>query len=824
MRQILALLAFSVGVFAPNFFRELPSFFDVALICAAMVCLFYRVRQFWAISFALGFLYGSLSAIQFSHSILPPELNNQPLFISGRIEGIPNKTARAWQIDLIADDIGGAARLTESGSDPSSQQFSNYRPKKLRLSYYGFIEQPFQSGEWLQLEVKLKRPHGFMNPRLFDYQRWLIGKGYSATGYIKQIHQRSNAASHLGLTVGAIDRWRDRIARDIADSGVRYSGVQAALLVGDRRNMQSDLMPLFVDTGTVHLMVISGLHIGFVAAIGYFLGRWLFSFLSPFTGLNAIRCGTLCAVFAAIAYAAAAGFSTSTLRAVAMLMALLLPRVFYLKANSWWCLCVALAVVAFMEPRAPLDNGFWLSFCAVLLIFFNMGSQFSGNGFELGDQPAPPKQTAGPCVDKKLEKKLGRNMDVKIDGKTGTGKSALVSLVRIQLVFLIGFSTMILMIQGQLNLVSFPANLIAVPLTGLLIVPLEILGLVLYQIVPAWGVAIWHLVGQIIHLEVGFLHGLSELIEFRFVRSSVPDALALVAVLAGLAVFGLKKLWQKALALLLMLPLFWPFPMENYPLEIRFFDVGQGTALLVRQPDYSLLYDTGPKYSDNFDSGAHILAPSLAQLRINNLDDLIISHPDADHIGGFEGLSKKISATNIWVGRQPEQGEIAAALPCSQGIQWRQGAISYEFIHPHEFDPGVDAQTDNDRSCVLKMSWGNQIILLAGDISSSIEKRLQLDLSGDQSVVLLLAPHHGSKNSSSMDFVSATRPDYVVFSAGYLNQFGHPHSDVVERYAEVGAKSYSTAEQGMIRFRWKGLDETPVAITEAEQQSFWWQK
>ena len=793
MRQIAVLLAFSLGVFTPGFFCELPggSFLGVAslgLAATVLFSLFYYFRQFWLMGFLAGLVYGTLVVSQINDAILPQELNNETVSMAGHIKGIPVDDGPIWRFEFVPETID-----ILSDSD-LAQKYQDYRPDKIRLSCFECTDRPFLSGQHLLVESRLKRPHGLMNPGLFDYQRWLIGQGFSATGYIKKVVEQSEPRG----TLSAIDAWRAGLSSQLQGSSVPNSGVQAALLIGDRQGISSELMSLFVNTGTIHLMVISGLHIGFAAAIGFFLTRWFLSLLSVTKGLgffrpvNAVRWARLSALLCAIFYALAAGLSTPTLRAVVMLAALLLPGLFYLKTNRWWGLSLALGVVALMDPLAPLQNGFWLSFGAVVLIFTSMGNSLQRN--------------------------------------------PLLGLIRIQLVFLFGFSTMILLVQGRLNMVSFPANLIAVPLTGLLVVPLEMLGLLTFQIKAEYGFFIWQLAGHVIDLEITLLQVLHQNLQLILVRNPLPGFLGVISVVAGLVFFGLENHRQRALALLCMSPALLPFPrglFEDFQLEVRIFDVGQGLSVLVRQPGYSLVYDTGARFSESFDIGADILAPGLAQLGLKQIDDLIISHPDADHLGGYRGLTAELPGERVWIGRQSKKDPIHRAHECSKGIQWQRADVKYQFIHPDTADSEImgtrpntslNRQSDNDRSCVLKISIGREVILIPGDISAPVERRLLAGSALNEHLSLLIAPHHGSKSSSSQKFLDATRPRAVVFSSGYMNRFGHPHAGVVGRYKEIDSSIYNTSSDGMISFQWGESGVRLPVKTAAEKRIFWWQK
>ena len=774
MQQIYALLAFSVGVFAPNFYWDTPNYLPLFFAFIASAGLFCRFRRIWLIAFFIGLAYGSWSAVSYAQLLLPEVLNNQKFLIEGEIIGMPEQGARSWRFNLLVHS------LQPVSIQPGVEVQGQNRSRKIRLGYYGYSEQPFGPGDQLTFEARLRRPHGLMNRGLFDYQRWLVSESVSSTGYISHLVDHKKVIKPGWKA--RIDRWRRDQSDRLQQAGVARAEIQSALAVGDRRYIDAKTWDLFVDTGVVHLMVISGLHVGFVAGMAYFLSRCLLSLMALRTGLNSHRWANLAAIIAAFLYAGLAGFSTPTIRAVIMLCALLLPRFFFLRTSRWWGLSLALAAVATLDPQAVLQTGFWLSFLAVLLIFLTVSSQKNQNFWR--------------------------------------------SLIRLQLVFLLGFSGVILLVQGQVNPLAFIANLVAVPLTSLLVVPLEIFGLLSGLVAKEAGIFFWRIAGYILEFMVFLLFQISELSSWRLLRQELPFWLAVIPAISALTLFYWPKWWQKLGALFVTLPLVVPLASEKFMLEIRVFDVGQGLAVLVRQPGYSLVYDTGPKFSDAFDSGADILLPSIRRLGIRQLNDLVISHPDADHMGGYPGLHQGMTAENIWIGRNSEKAPMAKS--CMRGQGWQVGTVRYEFLFPLDADPGPDAESSNDRSCVLQIQFDDQSILLTGDISRSVEQRmLQNGQLGKQTLVLM--PHHGSKSSSSPEFVQATDPDIAIASAGYLNRFGHPAPEVLARYQRSGAKILSTNEAGMVRILWhkpSGRDRgsIPEIETQAQQRILWWQK
>ncbi len=770
MQQIHALLAFVAGVFIPCFYWSKPDYLPLLFASAVLACAYYRFRRIWMITFLAGLTYGHVAAVSFDQLLLPDSLNNQAFLVQGELVGLPEQGGRVWRFNLQTQSL---QPVSDSSGEPLPKPTAE---RKLRLSFYGQPDQVFRPGDQLVFEARLRRPHGLMNPGLFDYQRWLVSESISSTGYISNLIEHKTSESP-GVT-SMLDHWRQVKSGQLQRAGVPRADIQSALTLGDRQYVDAATWDLFVDTGVVHLMVISGLHVGFVAGMAYWLSRWILSIVLLPARPNSHRWANLAAILAACIYAGLAGFSAPTMRAMIMLCALLLPRFFFLNTSPWWGLSLALAVIAALDPRAVLQSGFWLSFLAVALIFLSL--------------------------------------------KTGEHEGLWRGLIRIQLIFLVGFSGVILLVQGQLNPLAFIANLVAVPLVSLLVVPMEIFGLLASLVSTNASLFFWGMAGHLLDFLVFVLTWISELSEWRLQRQPLPFWLMVFPAAAGLTLFYWKKWWQKAIALILMLLMVVPIDHETFFLEVRVFDVGQGLAVLVRQPGYSLLYDTGPKFSDAFDAGADILLPSFRQLGMDSLDDVIVSHPDADHLGGYAGLAKGMNIGTTRAGRW--SGKTAEAKACLAGQSWHVGSVTYRILSPTVKDPGPDVQVDNDRSCVLQIQFGDQSLLLPGDIGWSVERgmlaRYQL---GKQ--VLVVIPHHGSKSSSSPEFVRAIRPGIAIASAGYLNRFGHPVPEVLARYQQQGSRVMSTSESGMIRVLWRdGPEAVPEIETEAKRRIFWWQK
>jgi competence protein ComEC len=271
-------------------------------------------------------------------------------------------------------------------------------------------------------------------------------------------------------------------------------------------------------------------------------------------------------------------------------------------------------------------------------------------------------------------------------------------------------------------------------------------------------------------------------------------ASALLGAVLLLAPRGLPGRWQ---GLILMLPLVAARPDAPGWGEVRFslLDVGQGQAVVVETQAGILVYDAGPAYPGGFDTGAMMVAPFLQSRGIERIDRLVVSHADRDHAGGTSGLLARVPAERLQTG-EPERLGLAGAEPCLAGETWNWSGVDFRLLHPQRAD-----LKGNEASCVLEIRTGERSILLTGDVGTRTEERLVARLGADWRVAVLIAGHHGSTTSTSARLLDVTRPEWVLFSSGYANQFGFPARVVRERLAERGIPTLNTALDGAIQFR-----------------------
>ena len=605
-----------------------------------------------------------------------------------------------------------------------------------------------RAGQRWQLPVRLRRPHAAMNPHGFDGELWLFEQGLGATGSV-----RNTVAGPLPRLLGdtgsrPIERARqvvrDAVLLRVADA--RVGGVLAALAVGDQAAIARRDWDLFRDAGVAHLMSISGLHVTMFAWLAGGCVAWLWRRSTrACVWLPSPQAGRLGGLLIAALYALIAGFGVPSQRTLLMLAAAVGLRA---TGTRWpWplVLIAAAAVVTVFDPWALLQAGFWLSFAAVGLLMASdpLQQQVAAHG----------------------------------------AHAHLRAMLRTQAIATLGLAPLSLAFFQQVSLVGFLANLVAIPWVTLVVTPLALAGVVLPWL---WQAAAAAMTALIVLLQW--------LTSWPAAVWSVPVAPAW-AVAAGLvaALLGLMPLpWRlRLLAIPLALPMLWP--AVPHPLSGRFelvvLDIGQGTAALVRTSTKLLVYDTGPAYARDADAAQRIIVPLLRARGERQVDLLMLSHRDSDHVGGAASLHSALPIER-W------SSSLAADHPllelarehrrCDAGQQWQWDGVSFEVLHPTAADHARETKP-NALSCVLRVSdTAGRSVLLAGDIEAPQEAALAARGGTALHSTLLLVPHHGSRTSSSDRFLDAVQPQVAMVQAGYRSRFGHPAPEVLARYEARG--------------------------------------
>ncbi len=710
---------------------------------------------------------------------LPAALEGVDLQVTGRVASLPQRGASGLRFRFEVE-------YATLGDVPVGV------PRWLAVGWYkGFHEdavlsapqRELRAGQRWRFTLRLRQPHGNLNPHGFDHELALFEQGVRATGYVRDVPPAQLLGRDAGYPVERLrQRVRDAIEARVPDA--RAAGVLAALAIGDQGAIEREDWALFRDTGIAHLMSISGLHVtmfAWLAGLGV-TALWRRSAVAPLW-LPAPLAGRWGGLAAAALYTVFSGAGVPSQRTVWMLATVCVLT----SLGSRWpwglVLLAAAVVVTAIDPWALLQPGFWLSFAAVGLLMASAA-------------PGP----AAPAV-----------------GWTSRLRFAALGGLRTQAIATLGLAPLTLVFFQQVSLVGFVANLVAIPVVTLLVTPLALLG---GLVPPLWTAGAW-LVQQ-------GSAALAWLAAWPGVVWTVPAAPAW-AQLAGLLAAIVAMLpwpWRlRALALPLVLPLLWPQPDRPFAgeFELLALDVGQGSAVLLRTRGHLLVYDAGPQYARDADAGRRVLLPLLRARGETRIDTLVLSHRDGDHVGGARSLLGALPVPLLL--SSLEGGHALRALGhshtrCEAGQGWRWDGVRFEVLHPPAADYERRLKT-NAMSCVLRVSSASASILLSGDIEREQEAALlrSLDAPNGLRSSVLLAPHHGSKTSSSAAFLNAVQPHSAIFQAGYRNRFGHPAPEVLARYGERGIAPFASPACGA--WHWRSDQPLPGACERDVRRRYW---
>lgn len=646
-------------------------------------------------------------------------------------------------------------------------------PPRIRLAWYDHDARP-QPGELWQFVVRLKRRNGFANPGGFDHEGHLFRQGINATGYIRNDARNRRLAPASAMY--AVARTRAWIARRQATAvgNDPMLGILQGLAIGDTQTMSADQWRVFAATGTTHLMAISGLHISMIAALAAWVGggvaRWR---LAQRYRLTAIHGQVLCGGLAAIIYSTLAGLSVPTQRTLVMLCIYFAARAWRRELGVGNALGISLIGVLLIDPFAPLAAGAWLSFGAVAVILLAVSGRLVPEG-------------------------------------------NLRSFARVQLAITIGLMPLLISAFGSVSLIAALANAIAIPVFTLLLVPLVLLGTVVAALWLPAGAVVLGFTTQLLKWSWPALEWLSRLPLAMWHLPQLP-VLVYAALLAGALLLVMPGIWPtRAVAILLCVPaLTWrPATPGHGEFSLVLLDVGQGLAAVVHTRSHVLVYDTGPAFRTGRDTGELVVLPYLRSQGVRRIDTLMVSHGDLDHQGGMRSIASAMPVAQVLAGPSVKR-RLPQSRPCRRGQRWSWDGVDFEVLHP----AAMQYTGDNDSSCVLRVSAAGGSVLLTGDIQSDGEAALVA--AGLAHADIVIAPHHGSRTSSTAAFVAATRPSLVLFPAGYRNRWGFPKQDVIDRWRAAGAQTLSTPDSGAIEVRVNAASPQPARQFRIEHRHYW---
>ncbi|MGV3592540.1 MAG: DNA internalization-related competence protein ComEC/Rec2 [Gammaproteobacteria bacterium] len=822
-------LAFSLGLILCGFVPRVPAFVFIAGALAGGVLLHVHRLGRLPGAFLLGCGWLLLYAHQSLAALWPERLEGVDVWAEGIVWSLPQQTERSLRFEFHIEHVcehGNPADCDLAALPEAGQTvlINLYQPL------------PIAPGQRWRLQLRLQRPHGFANPGGFDYEAWLMQNGIRATGYVRE--HRGNVLVAQTARRAFTQLRHALVAKIDAVEGLRYPHLIRALTLGDHYGISDDEWELFRQTGTNHLIVISGMHVALIALLLYRLGWWL---ATRWTRLLLVcpapQVAAGFALLGAWCYSGLAGLSLPVQRAFVMAAVLFAGRLLRRQTSSVDALCLALALILALDPLAPQNAGFWLSYCAVAVLLLILRpdntATHPGNGEGNGRDGRNERK-------ERNERRGNTGADdnchvAHVEHDTGTGSSgggkwraaawkwlARGSRVlwlewRTQWFVSLGLLPILLLFFQQISPLAPLVNMPAIPYVGILIVPLALCAVALLWIWPAVAEPLLRLTDWLLH---GYMLGLAGWVQTMPLDLVTLPALPLPALVllcgATLAALFLRQAAIRFAATLLVPLLFiaWPQPqLAEGALHVAVLDTGQGLAVVVGTRGHQLLYDTGPYFSSRFDAGSDVVVPYLRQRNIHRLDTVIVSHADGDHAGGLPGVAAAYPDAR-YLGSAPEEFPLPGAA-CTAGQQWNWDGVDFRMLHPDR--PGYER---NDSSCVLQITSGNSSVLLPGDIERASERHL-LAQRVLQPVTLLIAPHHGSASSSTVDFVATTHPQVVVYASGYRNRFGHPRADVRARYVRAGSAEYLTSRSGAVEFELDAGGLKAVHERRRERRRFW---
>lgn len=632
-------------------------------------------------------------------------------------------------------------------------------PPRVRISWYEADTRP-QIGDVWQFEVRLRRPRGTSNPGVFDYEAWLFRERIGATGYIVNGPRNQRLEPNAGDPVSRLRQHVvGRLESVIDDKDA--AAVAAAISVGARHGITAEQWLRYAQSGTSHLMAISGLHVGLAATSAWFLVAGVCAVLR--LGRNHLKVAWLVSLIVAGGYACLSGFAVPARRATVMLLLLVVACLGSREPRPFVILAAACLLVTVLDPLATLAPGYQLSFAAVLLLLWF----------------------------------ARRHALVTAGSRVARVSQRAKQLAMVQVFLLFGLLPLTVTNFGRVSFVAPAVNIVAVPLFSVVTVPFALAGLLLDGPLAIAGDAGLRVAAASI-----------EMLQWLIDRAlAIPDGAVTTASIGAVsgACLALVLAWA-------VLPQGWPgrhvamlatlalvsHRAEGPPdacVDVRMLDVGQGLAVVVRTRQHTLLYDTGARYPGGSDMASRVVLPYLSAQGITRLDRLVVSHSDIDHSGGTARVLSALDVSKVLAG-EPDELAGGTAVACRRGMAWRWDGVGFRVLHP----TGEGEHTGNDASCVILIEAGDTRVLLTGDIESGVERAL-VRSGGPGPIDVVVVPHHGSTTSSSAGFVRSVSAHAALVSAGYRNRWGLPRPEVVQRWRDAGAAVLVTSHDGAIRAR-----------------------
>ncbi len=642
-------------------------------------------------------------------------------------------------------------------------------------------------GDRVRFLCRPKEINDFGNPGEYGYKKRLSMEGIFASCFVKdkRFFVRTGAGKR-----GLIEGLRENTGALIDSSGAGNKEALKALIIGGQGGIDKTTTEPFRRTGTAHILSISGLHVGLVAWVSF---AFMLFLLKRSTWLmlsfDIKKIALAASILPVIIYGLMAGLEAPAMRSVLMAAAFAFTVLIGRGRAGLNAVALAGLIILVFSPQALWDISLQLTFAAVFSIIYL--SPYINGVFE--------REKAGHENVGKLKAVMGR-----------VGEKALAGFI-ITLTATIGTYPLTAYYFHKLSVIGLAANLVAVPLTGI-IVPLLFAASMLARIWGAPAIIAVNIADMFFHAMLSSVRFFSSLPFSSIIvsRPSWPEILVFYSLVAVIPHAGRVKRWRFASAgCVLVLLLLWSYPRIerriSKELKATFISIGEGDSALVELPGgKTMLIDGGGFFSPDFDTGERIVAPFLLSKKIKTIDYMVLSHPQRDHMAGLKYIAENFNVREFWwsgSGVVPDElngllERLALRGAVIKTLNSSSASLTFSGVTIEPLGPLPDARFDvNNSSLVLRLSYGKIAFLFTGDIGKDGEDAL---LEKDIRTTVLKSAHHGSRTSSGMEFLKKAGPEAVVISAGRDNPSGHPHPEILERYRAMGVKVFRTDIDGAV--------------------------
>lgn len=823
-RPVVPILAAMIsGIAFGSWFPEYRTWlYFVVFICAGLIL--YLIKQKKKVFISPVILFIAIGYLSIQPWVSPELPSNHVINFTDthkwQIVGLIDKTPVMYKSGLYKSRLRFILQVETLGEDDMSFPVAG----RIRVTATGNLPD-ISAGDRISFVGKIRSIRNFSNPGGFDYRRYMAFKKIQTTSYV----QGKRVVVLKKNEEKGIRRFIEDSRRKISDlieregRGEEYD-VLKALIIGERNSIPQHLREAFNRAGVGHLLAISGLHIGIVATVTFIFFRWILSYFKLFLWNAWTRKGAaILSFFPVLAYGLLSGMSPSTQRAVIMVTLFLMTFLFEREIDPVNTLALAAMLILVAYPPSLFAISFQLSFSAVFSIIYGL-SWIQGNVL---------------LYDKSVIKKEWHWLAIK----------KLLSFISVSFFAIIGTMPLAMLYFNQVSLVGLAANLLLVPITGFIVVPLGLLSVFLYPFniwTASWCI---NTSAAILAQSLNIVNFFSQL-PFAAVKTITPTYFEICCFYALVwAVLNLKSVQLKAqsveyawhdagsntqqtvfrrktaiivLAIVVFagsIDCFYWFYNRFWHNDFRatIIDVGQGSCALLELPGGQCFLVDGGGFSDNsvFDVGAGIVAPFLWRKKIRTIDTIVLTHANSDHLNGLLFIARHFNVKEIWTNNEAanttgyrnlmeivEKNKIHMPVFKDMSRIHDINGVRLKILYPP--DDFIDKRKKekwrdlNNNSLVLKAEFGTKSFLFPGDIMAYAEREL-IAIAGDElKSTVLLAPHHGSKTSSTELFLDKVRPELVIISSGWNNRFGFPHTSVLKRYMERNCRILRTDSHGAV--------------------------